>query len=158
MIRQATPDDASALNAIAKAIGLFQPHELEEMDGMIAEYFNGNLGDSHTWIVSGDTPTMGAAYYAPEAFCDDGGTWNLYFIGVDPTAQGQGIGSALLTYIEQRLTQCGARLLLVETSGVESFEQTRKFYRKSGFAEEARIRDFYKPGDDKIIFRKVLTP
>jgi ribosomal protein S18 acetylase RimI-like enzyme len=54
------------------------------------------------------------------------------------------------------LTARGERLLLVETSGLASFERTRAFYRKCGYNEEARIRDFYKAGDDKIVYRKGL--
>lgn len=41
-------------------------------------------------------------------------------------------------------------------SGLDSFELTRSFYRKNGYDEEARIRDFYRAGDDKIVFRKAL--
>jgi hypothetical protein len=35
-------------------------------------------------------------------------------------------------------------------------EDTRRFYRARGYAEEARIRDFYTFGEDKVIFRKAL--
>lgn len=43
------------------------------------------------------------------------------------------------------------------TSGLASFERTRAFYRKCGYDEEARIRDFYRAGDDKIVYRKALA-
>jgi ribosomal protein S18 acetylase RimI-like enzyme len=55
------------------------------------------------------------------------------------------------------LVECGARMLLVETSGLASFERQRTFYRKCGYNEEARIRDFYQAGEDKIVFRKALA-
>ncbi len=84
--------------------------------------------------------------------------WNLYFIGVQPARQGAGYGTALLAAVEDDLRARAARLLLVETSGVEGFELTRKFYRKHGYDEEARIRDYYGPGDDKVVFWKTLTP
>lgn len=51
----------------------------------------------------------------------------------------------------------GGRMLLVETSGLPDFERTRRFYMKCGCEEEARIRDFYTTGDDKVVFRKVLN-
>ncbi len=47
MIRPATPDDKKAIMAIAEAIGLFSPQELEELGGMLTEYFDGNLGGDH---------------------------------------------------------------------------------------------------------------
>lgn len=155
MIRPATPDDQKALIAIAEAIGLFSPQELEELSSMLAEYFNGNLGSDRFWSVYDDGKPVGVAYYAPEPYAD--GTWNLYFIAVHPNRQGEGIGGKLLHYVEQMLTERGERVLLVETSGLPNFERTRAFYRKHGYDEEARIREFYKAGDDKIIFRKALA-
>ena len=154
MIRPATPDDKKALMAIADAIGLFSPQE-EELGGMLAAYFDGNLGSDHFWITYDDGEPVGVAYYAPEQYAD--GTWNLYFIAVHPDRQGEGLGGKLLRYVEQTLTERGDRILLVETSGLPNFKQTRAFYRKNGYDEEARIREFYKAGDDKIIFRKALT-
>ena len=154
MIRSAASDDVVAVLALAEATGLFEPHELEDFGGMISEHLEGQ-SEHDFWVVDDDGELLGAAYYAPEAFSD--GVWNLYFIGVHPSHQGKGRGSALLSYVEKTLQAQGDRLLLVETSGVSSFEQTRTFYRKNGYDEEARIRDFYKPGDDKIIFRKALV-
>jgi ribosomal protein S18 acetylase RimI-like enzyme len=59
--------------------------------------------------------------------------------------------------VERRLAGRGARMLLVETSGLDGFARTRAFYRRLGYGEEARIRDFYRAGEDKIVFRKVIT-
>ncbi|MEM9907921.1 MAG: GNAT family N-acetyltransferase, partial [Cyanobacteria bacterium P01_D01_bin.44] len=69
--------------------------------------------------------------------------------------QGQGRGAALMRYVEQTLATRGAHLLLVET--LASFERTRAFYHKCGYEEEARIRDFYAVGADKIVYRKALA-
>ena len=108
------------------------------------------------WITydNGSSPA-GVAYYAPEPYTQ--GTWNFYFIAVHPHSQGQGYAARLLHYIEQMLAERGERVLLVETSGLSNFERTRAFYRKQGYEEEARIREFYKAGDDKIIFGKALN-
>ena len=84
------------------------------------------------------------------------GTWNLQLIAIRPDHQRQERGTALLRYVEQTLVVRGARVLLVETSGLPLFERTRAFYCKCGYEEEARIRDFYKAGDDKIVYRKAL--
>ncbi len=45
----------------------------------------------------------------------------------------------------------------METSGLPTFQRTRAFYRRSGYEQEARIRDYYEPGDDMILFRKDLS-
>jgi ribosomal protein S18 acetylase RimI-like enzyme len=158
MIRPSTIDDKAALIALAQSSGLFQPDQLEEVREMLAEYFGGNNSNSdHFWITDEDDTDepVGVAYCAPEQMTD--GTWNLQLIAVRPDRQGQGRGAALVRYVEDTLTARLARVLLVETSGLESFERTRAFYRKCGYDEEARIRDFYREGEDKIVYRKALA-
>ncbi|MEM9527502.1 MAG: GNAT family N-acetyltransferase, partial [Bacteroidota bacterium] len=84
------------------------------------------------------------------------GTWNLYLIAVHHNQRSKGIGAALMAQVEKSLTDQGARILIVETSGLEAFARTRKFYRELGYTEEARIREFYSAGDDKVVFWKKL--
>jgi ribosomal protein S18 acetylase RimI-like enzyme len=155
MIRPARPEDQEALIAIASAIDLFVAPEVETLRSLLSAYFDENPDRDCSWIVYEDGGPVGAAYYAPELYAK--GTWTVYFIAVHPHRQGEGCGGKLLHYIEQTLAARGERLLLVETSGLPTFERTRAFYRKHGYEEEARIREFYYPGDDKIIFRKALT-
>ena len=153
-IRPAKRDDTDTIMNIAQAIGLFEGEELEELGGMLSGYFDNSLGEGHSWIVCEDGGVVGVAYFAPEQYAY--GVYNLYFIAVHPQHQGKGNGAAILKYVEKNLTEKGERLLLVETSGLPNFELTRKFYHKQGYEQEARIRDFYKPGDDKIIYCKAL--
>lgn len=76
-------------------------------------------------------------------------------LAVHPRRQRQG-RAALVRHVERELSARGARILLIETSGLGSFERPRAFYRALGYDEEARIRDFYKAGDDKVVFREAL--
>ncbi len=154
MIRPATTEDTDAIITLAVSTGMFPPDGTEEVAGVLAGYFNGDLGLDHFWVIDDDGGPVGVAYYAPERMTE--GTWNLYMIAVRPDRQRQGRGAALLHHVEQALASRGARLLLVETSGLASFERTRAFYRKCDYSEEARIRDFYRQGDDKVVFRKAL--
>ena len=39
---------------------------------------------------------------------------------------------------------------------VSQYARTRHFYSTIGYVEEARVREFYGPGDDKVIFWKSL--
>ncbi len=154
MIRPSTPDDTTALIAIADEIG-FQPNELDQMSEMLADYFGGDSDSDRFWLTDDDNGPVGVAYCEPERMTNR--TWNLQLIAIRPDRQGQGRGATLLRHVEQTLTACGGRMLLVETSGLPGFERTRTFYRKCSYEEEARIRDFYATGDDKVVFRKVLN-
>ena len=148
-LRPALPKDKPALLDLAEATGLFRDDELGGFDQMLSEYF-ANHPEGHHWIADDDDGIKGAAYYAPEVFADQ--VWNLYFIGVHLSQQGQGRGTTLLRYVEQQLTTQGGRLLLVETSGLDDFERTRRFYRNNGYDEEARIREYYKRGTIRLHF------
>jgi ribosomal protein S18 acetylase RimI-like enzyme len=154
-IRPAAPDDMPALMTLIEAVGLFPPDEIEDLRGMLTDYFAGTGGDDHFWITDDDEGLAGVAYYAPERMTE--GTWNLYFIGVHPDRRREGRASALLSYVEEALAARGERLLLVETSSLPTFGRAWALYRKGGYDEEARIRDFYAAGSDKIVFRKALT-
>ena len=85
------------------------------------------------------------------------GTYDLYWLAVDPAAQGRGVGSALVRAVETKLLDRGARLLVVETSSRPDYEGTRRFYARSGYTEAARVRDFYAPADDRIVLTTRLT-
>ena len=152
MIRTILRDDTTALKGVIDATGLF-PGEM--LDGMLADLFSGEASPD-IWLTDDDSGPIGLAYCAPERMTQ--GTWNLYLIAVHPDRQGQGRGTAILRYVEQELAAKGERVLLVETSGLPAFERTRAFYRQLGYNQEACIRDFYKAGEDKIVFRKALSP
>jgi ribosomal protein S18 acetylase RimI-like enzyme len=149
-IRPVKPDDLPALKTVIDATGLFPSAML---DDMMAGYLGGEVGNEF-WLTIDDDGPIAVAYYMPERMTQ--GTWNLLLIAILPDHQGQGQGAALVAHIEQALQARGERVLLVETSGLPSFDRMRAFYRKCGYDEEARIRDFYQAGEDKIIFRKAL--
>ncbi len=130
-----------------------------DFDDVLSGYLDGTI-DGHVWEVAVDDigQVLGAAYYAPEPFADR--VWNLYFIPVRPNQHRGGVGHALIDHVEEQPRQRGdqvARVLIVETSSLDGCDRARSFYRKHGYDEEARIRDFYGPGDAKVVFWKALV-
>ncbi|NER79412.1 MAG: GNAT family N-acetyltransferase [Leptolyngbya sp. SIO1D8] len=154
MIRPITSDDSDALVDVADSVGLFLPDQLEMLRQMLRDSLSQDGDATPFWIADDDDGLVGLAYCEPERMTD--GTWNLQLICVCPTHQKQGRGAKLLRFVEQMLVERGARILLVETAGTPDFEYVRSFYRKSGFDQEARIREFYAEGMDKVVFRKLL--
>lgn len=84
------------------------------------------------------------------------GTWDIYWIAVDPEMKGQGVGTVLLEDAEKEIAGAGGYLILIETSGKAEYDNTRGFYEKRGYAVASRICDFYAPGDDLVTFEKRL--
>ncbi len=157
-IRSPRPDEAARIKQLAVAANMFDEESVGFFDDILAGFFDGTA-QGHAWLVvpgAGDG-LVGAAYYAPEPFADR--MWNLYFLAVHPDVQGQGVGQALIEHVESTLRELGdqtARTLIVETSSTDQYAGTRAFYARRGFVEEARIRQYYGPDDDKIVFWKQL--
>ena len=79
------------------------------------------------------------------------GTFDLYWIVVDPRAQRRGFGRVLLRAAEEDVVRRGGRLLVIETSSQPTYASTVQFYKRNGYTLEARIHNFYRPGDDKLV-------
>ena len=149
-IRPAQRSDIPAIKSVVVDAELFPP---EMLDDMIAGYLEEDTRD--IWFVAAaDGQVVGFGYCEPERMTS--GTWNLLAIGILASYRGRGIGGAMMRYLENRLRADGARVLIVETMGTPAYARTRAFYRSNGYAEEARIREFYEPGGDKVVFWKHL--
>lgn len=159
-VRAATPADNDQIKRLALDNQMFEPEEMGDFDEMLSGFFDGTLDDHHWIVATGDNDVVAAAaYVAPEPFSDR--MWNLYFIATAPDQHGSGTGTMLIEHVEDLLQGFGeevARTLIVDTSGLDAYEQARAFYDRRGFVEEARIRDFYGPGDDKVTFWKRIAP
>ena len=150
-IRKADKNDVEGLKDILNTIELFPAEMLDEL---MAEYFN-NAETEDIWFTAiKDEKPCALGYCAPEKLTDR--TYNLYAIGVQNNLQGKGVGKKMMKFIENYLKSQGNRVLIVDTSSLPEFDLTREFYLKIGYTKEATIRDFWKEGDDKIVFWKKL--
>ncbi len=159
-IRQLEPSDRPVIEKMVISTGKFNDVEvataLELVDEALARgeeksgYFFAVLeqGNKHLTV-------RGYACYGPVPLTQ--GVYDLYWIAVDPEFQGKGVGSRLLKYVETDVLHRGGRMILIETSSQESYGTTIRFYEHGGYHLAARIRNFYRIGDDKLIFQKELA-
>jgi ribosomal protein S18 acetylase RimI-like enzyme len=105
-------------------------------------------------MVDDQDQPLGYICYGPTPMTE--GTFDLYWIVVDPNSQGEGIGSKLLDFLEKVLREIGGRMILAETSSIPEYEKTQRFYFQKGFQEVARVPDYYYPGNDRITYCKKL--
>jgi ribosomal protein S18 acetylase RimI-like enzyme len=148
-IRPLTAEQLHAVKSVIDDVGLF-PSEL--LDGMTASFLAGTAKEELWFVAISDGTACAVAYCAPERMTD--GTWSLLLIAVRQDRQGKGLGAALTRHVEWTLAKRKVRILLVEASGLPSFERTRAVYQRLGYLEEARIREFYAAGEDKVVFWK----
>lgn len=155
LLRPLHASDRSELERITRAVGVFKEYEipvaLEVFDAAIKPGqtdYEGTAAEVEGrfagWAAWGQRP------------CAEG-TWDLYWIAVDPTLHGAGVGSTILEDLERRL-RGRARLLVVETGGRSAYDATRAFYLAKGYEVAATIPDLYAPGDAQVILTKRFTP
>ena len=141
---------------LLKATPEFRPDEVAIAEEVIDSYLFDPVESGYYIAVSEKGPgIVGYICYGPTPLTD--GTWDIYWLAVAPSQQGNGIGSALMHYAEKKIRKARGRLSIIETSGTPEYEKTRHFHSSQGYEIIARIPDFYLPGDDKIIYRKRLS-
>lgn len=155
-IRKAQVADHPAVIDIVKETDFFRPVEIEiacevfddaamQKPGCTYQSYVAEVnGQIAGWICFGATPcTLG--------------TFDIYWIAVDPAQQRSRIGSKLLAFAEAQIREQTGRMIVIETSGTEKFLPTRRFYEHNSYTLAASVAEFYAPGDDKWIFVKTLT-
>ena len=135
---------------------MFTPAEIEVAEELIDAYLlkpdqkdyqvvvvenrDGGVGGYMTW---GPTPLTEGAY-------------DLYWMAVSLRRSRDGAWArSSSVWLEQTVAGLDGRLIIIETSGQPKYHPTRKFYLGLGYKEVARVPDFYKPGDDRIIYTNI---
>jgi len=156
MISVPSDKDGAQIHAISANTTVFNQEEVECVDELWEEYLTqGSERSGYYFLVEKEAErVLGYACYGPRSLTS--GTYDLYWIAVDPTARRGGVGRGLLAASEQAVRKLGGRLLVLETSGLPAYEPTRKFYLTTGYTLEATLKDFYSDGDDLVIFTKRL--
>jgi ribosomal protein S18 acetylase RimI-like enzyme len=145
IIEPAKPEDRQGILAVTARIAIFTDEEKDTVRELWDEE-----RDYHFLVARADGEVVGFTCYDERGLTH--GTYDLYWIAVDPSARRLGVGKALMRATESEVQKRGGRLLVVETSGLEEYASTRAFYESVGYEKEAIIRDFYKVGDDLVIY------
>jgi D-alanine-D-alanine ligase len=156
MISVPTARDGEQIHTITYSTNVFNQEEMGCVDELWQEYqAHGPEGSGYYFLVEKeDRHVLGFTCYGPRSLTS--GTYDLYWIAVDPTARRGGVGRKLLAATEEAIRLLGGRLMVLETSGMPAYVPTRNFYLSTGYTLEATIKDFYKEGDDLVIFTKHL--
>ncbi|HNY90071.1 MAG TPA: GNAT family N-acetyltransferase [bacterium] len=157
MIRAMQPQDKEEVIRLLQATGMFTAEEVVVAEELVDLYLN--LPGQKDYIVDvleeDSGRVVGFATWGPTPLTD--GTFDLYWIAVSPEAQGKGYGKMLLRQVENKIEEEKGRVLIIETSSQPRYESTRQFYLKQHYQEVARIADFYRANDDRIIYAKYFS-
>jgi ribosomal protein S18 acetylase RimI-like enzyme len=149
------PSDREAIRDVVSATGMFRPNEVnvavELVDDCLIE---GTTSGYHFVLAEEAGRIVGYVCFGPITVTLH--SYDLYWIVVEPSQQGKGVGRSLLQQAEERIRELGGRQVYIETSGQEQYQPTRGFYDRCGYELIATIADFYAPGDDKLIYVRRL--
>lgn len=156
IIRELQSRDRDAVHDALIACGAFTDEEIQvALEVLEAGLAGGLSGDYPLFAAEVEQHVRGYVCIGKTSLTAS--TWHLYWICIHPTVQGRGVGQELLSYVERFVRTCSGERLVVETSGQPSYARTRQFYHDAGYLEVGRIPDFYKLGDDCVLYCKTLT-
>jgi ribosomal protein S18 acetylase RimI-like enzyme len=152
-MRKLRHDDIPRLEEILATTGAFSDAEVVVALELLEMVINDpNQQDYEVAVAEAGEHVAGYALFGPVPLTE--GNYDLYWIAVDPASQGGGFGRRLMSHVEEQVRLKGGRLLCLETSSQGGYLRTRRFYEQAGYVEESCIRDFYKPGDDRLTYVK----
>jgi ribosomal protein S18 acetylase RimI-like enzyme len=148
------PPHRAVIYEILQQSDMFTLPEINVAMELIDVYlFNKDQKDYMIYVaVIEDGEVAGYICYGPTPATE--GTYDIYWIVVSPAMQKKGIGRELLAFGEDEIRKHKGRMVVIETSSQQKYHPTQQFYQKSGYIIEARLKDFYRSGDDKLVFIK----
>jgi GNAT superfamily N-acetyltransferase len=154
MIRPMQPPDKPVVLALIRATGMFTPAEIDVAEELVDIYLGvPEQTDYRIVVVENERlDVVGYLTWGPTPLSEDG--YDLYWMAVSPAEQGRGRGKALVSWLEAEVRKLDGRLIIIETSSLAKYQPTRQFYLNLDYKEVARVPEYYKPGDDRVIYAK----
>jgi ribosomal protein S18 acetylase RimI-like enzyme len=150
-VRELQPGDRPAVREALVACGAFTDEEVRvALEVLDAGVDAGLDGDYPMFAAEADGRFAGYVCVGQTPLTQS--TWHLYWICVHPRAQGRGVGRALQAHAEDFVRARGGERLVLETSATPGYARAREFYTRAGYTVVGRIPDFYRPGDDCIVY------
>jgi len=148
-------DDVGRVRSLVVSTGFFSAAEVEIAGELVTERLAKGVRSGYHFILA----ERGSGLVAYACYGPIDGTqtsFDLYWIAVAPEEQRKGLGVQVFNRAEAAMRKAGARHIYADTSSSDRYATTRGFYQRMGFCEEARLPDFYGPGDGKVIYVKTL--
>lgn len=155
-VRPFVREDIGPLKVILEATGVFRPEEIEVAVELMEIVVEEPEQQDYLMYTGVDDTGHVQGYYCVGPTPMTERTYDLYWIAVSPAAQGKGGSKELLDHCIELVRSRGGAKIIAETSSQQSYDRTRAFYKKHGFVEEARIRDYYSAGDDLVVYTRTI--
>jgi GNAT superfamily N-acetyltransferase len=148
------PGDKAPVLGLIRATGFFTEAEVGVAEELMDVYLDRPDQKDYGVVVVENDQGAPAGYmtWGPTPLAED--AYDLYWMAVAPSDQGKGRGKELVRWLEAEVGRRNGRIIIIETSSQPKYHGTRQFYIDLGYKEVARIPDFYRAGDDRVIYAK----
>jgi GNAT superfamily N-acetyltransferase len=148
--------DKGPVLGLIRATGFFTDAEVGVAEELLDVYLGKpDQKDYHVAVIENDGKGVaGYMTWGPTPLAED--AYDVYWMAVAPSEQGRGRGKALIGWLEEEVRRRDGRVILIETSSQPRYHGTRQFYIDLKYKEVARVPDFYRAGDDRVIYAKYL--
>ena len=148
--------DRERVRAMVRSTAFFSAQEEDVAVELVEERLaKGEASGYHFLFLDLGPEPMAYACFGPVPCTRE--SFHLYWIVVDQELRGRGIGPHLMRLVEERIRDMGGTRVYAETSSRTQYAPTQRFYEKCGFSAEARLKDYYAPEEDLLIYSKVLS-
>ncbi len=153
--KEPVPEDRKAIEKLLAGTKAFHKREIEVAIELLDDRLEKGEGSEYIFLFC-ETGGRLAGYVCYGPITMTKGRFDLYWIAVEASMQGRGIGAALLRKAEGEMARLGCRHVYAETASKKQYALTRQFYRKNGYSFVALVPEYYAADDDKLIFMKTL--
>ncbi|MGV1100851.1 GNAT family N-acetyltransferase [Thiovibrio sp. JS02] len=154
-IRPIADKDRGQLLTLVRKQDNFNAQEVEVAMEVIDDTLNPEKNDYRILVALGEAEqVIGFICYGEIPMTDR--RFDLYWVAVDPALGRQGVGRLLLARMEEDLAAAGPVRVYVDTSSTPGYDRARSFYEKNGYRVACVLVDFYRDGDDKVIYLKAF--
>ncbi len=151
------PSDIDHVRQLVASSGYFSPEEIEIAVELVEERLSRGIRSGYFFLFAElEQNIVGYTCFGPIPATMY--SYDVYWIAVHNNFRRAGIGKALMAHTEELIGKQGGKLIYIDTSSRKQYSNTRSFYAKCGYRKEAFLKDFYKPGDGKIIYVKAIHP
>ena len=146
-------NDPTSIRKLVEYSAVFNEIEVN-IAGELAEAVLDGSDTSYKFIFLRDPSGTPVAYscYGEIPLTDK--RYDLYWIVVSPDYQNLGLAKHLMDETNKDVVALGGKQIYAETSGTQLYAPARSFYLKNDFTLVALYPNFYRDGDDKVVFVK----
>lgn len=144
--RPATPADVPVLERLATAAYEHYVPRIGRPPAPMTADYAAAVATGWTWVAEDDGTPVGLLVLVPAR-----DHMLLENVAVDPTAQGRGVGGALLALAEEQSRAAGFTEVRLYTN--EAMTENLTYYPRRGYVETARVEE---AGFRRVYFTKLL--